>query len=164
MLLSEIHPRQCDIVFVHSYHIPSATVRWWTNSLFDHVEIVVDDATSIGSRPRGGVQIHPFSVFDNRKICDWTLMRYSGNLSKNTKNGIINFAKSQIGKPYDWYGILGIAIKKNIEKESEWFCSEFVNTAFFKNNVTLIPRKSSGFVVPELLYQSLALDLIYTTF
>jgi uncharacterized protein YycO len=159
LTLVQLNPKPCDILFVHTHLIPSAVVRWWTNSMFDHVELCLGDGTSIGSRPSGGVQIRDLSLVNNEKH-NWSLLRYKGKLSKKQQNEIINFAKKQIGKKYDWWGVFGLALTKDISKNSEWFCSELINTTFAKNGAILVPRKSSSRTVPELLYQSLALNVI----
>lgn len=34
------------------------------------------------------------------------------------------FARSQIGKPYDLLGVLGIGLHRNWQEDDSWFCSE----------------------------------------
>lgn len=43
---------------------------------------------------------------------------------------VITAARSQIGKPYDWLGVLGIGLHRNWQADDSWFCSELVAWAF----------------------------------
>lgn len=36
-----------------------------------------------------------------------------------------DFARSQIGKPYDILGVLGIGLHRSWQDDDHWFCSEF---------------------------------------
>jgi hypothetical protein len=40
-----------------------------------------------------------------------------------------NFARSQIGVPYDTWGVLGIGLHRDWQAEDAWFCSEFAEAA-----------------------------------
>jgi uncharacterized protein YycO len=42
----------------------------------------------------------------------------------------ISFARSQKGKPYDWNGVIGLALRRDTWQDDDaWFCSEFVEAA-----------------------------------
>lgn len=42
----------------------------------------------------------------------------------------IAFARSQLGKKYDWRGVIGFIIKEPIARLHEWFCNEYYEEAF----------------------------------
>jgi uncharacterized protein YycO len=42
----------------------------------------------------------------------------------------LKWALTQIGKPYDWTAIYGMAFRRDWHEDSKWFCSEFVEGAF----------------------------------
>ena len=35
-------------------------------------------------------------------------------------------ARSQVGKPYDLWGVLGLGIKRNWQDDEAWWCSELI--------------------------------------
>ena len=142
--------RKCDIIFLDSETKAGKLVKWWTNSMFDHVEICLGDRKVIGARPNDGVKVRDISSFEEDR---WCLTRPAVNLSDGDKDIIINFALSKVGKKYDWLGILGFAIDRDIDNPNRYFCSEFVSKAF-SLKYPLIPRKPSGLIPPELIYQS----------
>lgn len=146
-----IQARKCDLIFINSDHIGSKLVQWWTNSIFDHVEICIGDRKVIGAKPKGGVQIRDISTLESGK---WCLTRPAITLLDNQQEDIVNFLKSQVGKKYDWMGIMGFPMNRNIDNPNRWFCSEIAGKAFTKGNYPLIPRKSPSMIPPELLYQS----------
>lgn len=43
---------------------------------------------------------------------------------------VIAAARSQLGKPYDWRGVVGIGFRRRWQDEDAWFCSELVAYAF----------------------------------
>ncbi|MNF95265.1 hypothetical protein D3C84_780070 [compost metagenome] len=39
---------------------------------------------------------------------------------------IIEAARSQLGKPYDWTAILGLGLRRDWQERDAWFCSELI--------------------------------------
>lgn len=46
-------------------------------------------------------------------------------------------ASNQIGKPYDWFGAIGLGIHRNWQDQNKWFCSELVAWAFHSAGYSL---------------------------
>lgn len=65
---------------------------------------------------------------------------------------IIQAARSQIGKPYDLAGILGIALHRDWQDQDKWFCSELVAWAFEKAGFPLFRAEALHRVVPQHLW------------
>ena len=78
----------------------------------------LEDGTYIGAMPEIGVVIHkqpqPFEKFVELDL---------------PSDKIIDFAKSQIGKPYDFSGIFGFVTNRDWQEPDSWFCSELVAAA-----------------------------------
>ena len=146
-----IQAKRCDLIFIDSGKFAGGVVKWWTDSIFDHVEICMGDRKVVGARPSGGVQVRDISKFESEK---WCLARPAITLLDKDKDAIINFALSQVGKKYDFISLLGFPMDRNIDNPNKWFCSEFVGKAFNVGNYPLIPRKSPNRIPPELIYQS----------
>lgn len=64
---------------------------------------------------------------------------------------VIAAARSQLGKPYDWIGALGIAFRRRWDQASGWFCSELVAWAFAKAGTPLF-RVDAWRITPRDLY------------
>jgi uncharacterized protein YycO len=100
----------------------SAAIRATTRSWASHAEFVdVDASKTLGSRSIGGVKIRPCSKDHYSKVEQFT----AGNIT-----AAYEWAKRQIGKPYDFSAIAGIAFNRDWRNEARWFCSELVAAAF----------------------------------
>jgi uncharacterized protein YycO len=66
----------------------------------------------------------------------------------------LDYAKEQVGKPYDWLGVVGIVLKRNWQNDKHWFCSELVAASCIKAGYPLIDVKNPGRVTPSMIYQS----------
>ncbi len=88
---------------------------------------------------------------------------YSVEVTEKQKEKIFEFAESQIGKPYDWLGILGFVLfNPNIESKNRWFCSELVFAAFKKAGVELLKNTHPSEVSPRLFLKSPLLQFEYS--
>ena len=89
---------------------------------------------------------------------------YSVEVSKNQKAQIERFLNSQIGRKYDWLGILGFPLRNwKLESKSRWFCSELVFTAFQKAGVELLKNTHPSEVSPRLFLKSPLLQFEYVS-
>lgn len=66
--------------------------------------------------------------------------------------GVIEAARSQIGKPYDYTGVLGIGFHRNWQQDDAWFCSELVAWAFQQAGCPLFRTGASRRVTPQDLW------------
>lgn len=71
---------------------------------------------------------------------------------------VIDVALSQVGKPYDWRGILGFALRRDWQETDAWFCSEFVAWCFERAGYPLLRADRSWRVTPRDLRMSLRLQ------
>lgn len=107
--------------FATSKGFGSAAIRAFTWSQFSHVDFVLPDGTLLGARSDGGVLIRQpnYESFTavNRFYVD-------------APDSVLSFAHQQIGKPYDWRGILNFGLHRNWRETDCWFCSELVEWCF----------------------------------
>ena len=67
-----------------------------------------------------------------------------------------DFAVAQLGKPYDWKGIVGISVHEPNDKYDAWFCSKLVFEALRIGGIPLLQRITCGRVRPsEISYSPL---------
>ena len=144
-----------DILAVSSKGWAYSLVKWRTCSQIDHLAFVVGNDTVIDACPKGGVDFRPISRYAD---ASWVVLRTKVPLTDAQFQRMLTFAVSQKGKKYDWMGIAGFAINRDIDDKNRWFCSEYVTAIFDTEGIILVPRKGPGITSPELPYQS---NLVY---
>lgn len=113
------------ILYSRSHSIGSMLIRAATMSAWSHCAIVTPDDTVIESRAlAGGVVERPL----NDAIYDASRHAFSDIAAPDDAAGIA-WARTQIGKPYDWAAVTGIALRRKWHHELAWFCSELVEAA-----------------------------------
>lgn len=65
---------------------------------------------------------------------------------------ILAAARTQLGKPYDYTGVLGIGLHREWQQDDSWFCSELVAWAFAQGGDALFRTESVRRVTPEDLW------------
>jgi hypothetical protein len=88
-----------------------------------HVEAVLDTGEYLGALQQGGVAIRPPSydagTFSRELIADIPATPEQTAL-------FYYFVRSQVGKPYDTAGTIGLALGVEWRDPSSWFCSELM--------------------------------------
>lgn len=117
------------LLYSRHFSVSSALIRagqWW--GPWSHCAIV-DGSAVIESRAlAGGVMFSELSYVIARaseyQIVDvWT---------PNDEAGL-QWARGQVGKPYDWTGVFAIPFKeRDWQEEDAWYCSELVEAALVK--------------------------------
>ena len=64
---------------------------------------------------------------------------------------VIAAADTQLGKPYDYTGVLGIGLRRRWQQTDRWFCSELVAWAFARGGTPLM-RVQEWRITPRDLY------------
>lgn len=102
--------------------LASILIRYGTRCPWSHAGFFnSEDNSYLSAQVKGGVRIRkvPEEYFDKRLLCTAPLVEAA-----------YSWALTQIGKPYDWRAILGIASDKDWHCGDDYFCSELVATAF----------------------------------
>lgn len=103
-------------------------VRWWTNSVYSHAELVLpDDVTWIGISPfvkskidkKIKLQIEP---------ADWDFVTIE--VTEQQYEIIMQFFSDTKGAGYDWVGmLLSQFLPCKIKHRRRWYCSEWITYA-----------------------------------
>jgi uncharacterized protein YycO len=111
----------------------SAAIRFSTRSWASHAEFVnLEAGTTLGARCTGGVQVRP---------CSWDHYSRIEQFSAPNISHAYEWALAQVGKPYDFAAVTGIALDRNWRSHDKWFCSELIAAAF--ENIGGIPLLST---------------------
>jgi uncharacterized protein YycO len=112
-------------IYCRRHNPGSLLLRFFTWSSWSHCGIVTPDGTVIEAAAFHGVIERPLSEF-------------MAGVSKSADRDIplpddaaaIRFARAQVGKPYDWSGAIGLALRRDTwQADDAWFCSELVEAA-----------------------------------
>ncbi|MCK5307046.1 MAG: hypothetical protein KAJ73_00405 [Zetaproteobacteria bacterium] len=133
------------IVFTRSSGIIAGLVRWFTWSEYNHVAIGRAEGTTlieaIGWR---GVVLSNMYYLRSRstviKVMEVEVLR----------DPTVHL-RSQLGKKYDYSGILGIWFRRNWQEENRWFCSELVAWACAKAGTPLVVEEKHRITPNDIL-------------
>lgn len=120
-------------------------IRFFTWGKYSHVALILEDGRVIDSYPRLGVSIRSVDLSDADI--------YYIDLPGNIKRKILADIKAQIGKKYDYRGVIGFLSRSKAEDPNRWFCSELIFEIFRRNGVVLLNAPSYK-VSPTLLSYS----------
>ncbi|WP_111496142.1 C40 family peptidase [Marinobacter bohaiensis] len=123
--------------------IGSQVIRWATWSPYSHVDLVLADGRLLGATARYGV-----SIRNPEPTLACAQFQVPGSVEA------IEAARSQIGRPYDWAGILGWGFRRNWQEQDAWFCSELIAWAFEQAGCPLLRGDRSHRITPRDLLLS----------
>lgn len=129
--------------FSTTSHPASRLICWGTWGRHSHVDFVLPDGRLFGAVP-GGVMARPF---------DPSALRIERYLV-DAPASVLERALSQEGKPYDWEGVLGYALRRDWQEDDAWFCSELVAWAFQADGSPLLRAVAAWRINPRDLLLS----------
>jgi len=118
------------LAFFRGTGLSSRAIEWFSAGNLSHVAAVLPYGHYLDSRSdcegaaAPGVQIRPAYVEGHELAVEFKLPA-----SKEQEDAFWRFLRSQIGKPYDYPGILGFVTGRDWREEDSWFCSELQTAA-----------------------------------
>lgn len=113
-----------QLQFVLGRGAGSQAIAWFSSGHFSHVDLVLPDGRLLGARSDNadgikGVAIRraDYEVWHKRVV-------FAIPCSDTQEATVHDFARAQIGKPYDHTAILGFVMGRDWRKPDSWFCSE----------------------------------------
>lgn len=123
----------------------STLIRTITWSEWSHVEIVLPNRMLIGANAPDGISINSI----DHRLEKSSAAAYM-TVECNADNAIL-WSYSQLNKPYDWLGVIGLGINRDWQEDDAWFCSEFVGKALMVGGYS----PYDGYVIRRLTPQHL---------
>lgn len=115
-----------SVIFNRKHTIGSLFLRGYLWSKWSHCAIIDGDQV-IEAATKNGVVSRPLvdllSESSAYEIVDFECAN---------PQAVIDAARTQIGRPYDYFGILGIGFRRRWQDDDSWFCSELIAWAFDK--------------------------------
>ncbi len=130
-------PVVCPMVSIVTQH--------WSN----HVDLMAGDDVAISALP-GGVRERRISAGMDRRSEIIPVP-----CAEDQKAAAVNYARSQIGKGYDYAGVMLFSFAPRWNDETRWFCSELTAAALQHAGIINIP-KSLWRVSPGNLFRILS--------
>lgn len=134
--------------FIRDDGIISRLIRWqdWSSGgSYSHVEFRLPTGY-LGSQAPDGVKLRPLNYCTPTEewLCCVDVPDYVGEK-------ILEFARAQIGKPYDWKAIVGFIIRRDWMNDNSWTCSELVTFTFLQAGFPLLRTHTTNRISPDTL-------------
>ena len=125
----------------------SSLIRWQTRSNYAHAAFNFHGRV-IESLPWRGVICRAYHPSDN--IAD----KFTVDLTSEVYEQLLAWATSQVGRRYDWQGVLGFVSRRKLLLNDRWFCSEFVFYGLAQVGKPLFVNTEAWEAHPGLLVRS----------
>ena len=112
----------------------SRLIRWRTWSKFSHAAWIKTDGSVIEAWSPGGVRL--VDNLSTRHTPGTTVLVY--DVPGVNREVVEAFLVKQIGKPYDYWNILGFVFRGKIHDPHKWICSELVFAALLAGGVRVL--------------------------
>lgn len=107
------------LLFSRRNHPGSWLIRAVSWSEWSHVEIILPDGRLLGAAAPQGVGL---STYEERMAiaAHAAIMYFPGNM-----DAAMAWGETQLRKPYDYLGVIGLGLHRDWEEDDKWWCSEF---------------------------------------
>ncbi len=136
------------IAFEKGNSFSAKVIKYITKSKYSHCELIIDNKW-ISSDPKvGGAYVNDLRPLTDKY--DYITVYVDGA----TKRKALGFANNQVGKKYDWCGVLCTHLFKiDRENNDKWFCSELVCTLLQKMENPQVKGAKPADLTPQDLYE-----------
>ena len=140
--------------FVAGSGFVGSSIRWVTNSLFQHVEFGTPEGTWIGAHAGGGILERAADYANYSR--DYT---YDVPATDAERDRLLEWARAQIGTKYNYLDIVGLLVKhRRWTTPQRFICSQFCTLGllevFGAAKVLNVLGKYAYLVTPEMLHLS----------
>lgn len=150
---------QVYLVFCNSRMPLSPIIRMVTNGRWSHVALLSDANAVLEATGSHGVGKTPLESLVARST-EYCIVEV--NVPRGTFNKLKKAGESQLGKKYDWWGILGLSLNRDWQENSNWWCSEYVAWMFEQAGSPLVRADAVHRVTPEDLWK-LPFKVVYSS-
>ena len=153
-----------DLLCVNSPGLADAAIRWWTDSAGTHMACCIGGDEMIDATPFNGVKRRSITLETTATKNNWKLLRlksqFSHMLSPEKEKLSATWLAAQVGKGYDYLGILGFPLDEDIHDNHRYVCSRLGYAFQSKRGIVAIERTPSGLVSPQGLFGSPLFEVV----
>ncbi len=100
-------------------------IRWWTGSPYSHCELVIG-GLSYGSSNRDGGVRSKYIEWDSHS---WDFLEIPEQALGVRQDEAHDWFMKNMGRKYDWFGLLWFVVPINLQDPKKWFCAEAIAEA-----------------------------------
>lgn len=135
------------VVLFRGTSLLSKAIRWQTRSVYSHAALLCPDGHLIHALADRGVVREP-APFGPDDTCD--VFNVPSMTSKQWE-AAARFAAAQVGKGYDWWGVIRFVARDRLPDSPNYFCSELVFEALAWAGRRVLERCEAYDVSPGML-------------
>lgn len=134
------------ILFSTNDKIGSKLIRAGTWSKYSHCDILTEHGSVVGAVPfKGVIEYDP---------AERTTGKHEIKVVEGVSyHEVLSNVYSQMGKSYDWLGVIGVPFHRDWQRDDKWFCSELIAWALEKSGKPVILKRTNR-VTPQDLLES----------
>ena len=128
----------------------SSLIKWQTRSQYSHASLILPSGLILESiQGKGVVMDRWYALRDDIDV-------FTVAIREEQEHAVIDFAKQQLGKPYDYTMVLRFISRRQATRKTsgKWFCSELVFASYLEAGIALLRDTEPWEVSPELLSKS----------
>lgn len=134
------------VVFTRRRHVGSVLIRAWMHSRFSHCALLDRATGTVIEAVASGVHERPLAA-----LIDEASFAELVSIPCRNPELVLAAARAQIGKPYDWKGVVGFWLRRNWRDDRAFFCSELIAWALESCGQPAFRREAHR-ISPEMLY------------
>lgn len=128
--------------------VGSKIIRARTWSRWSHVAMLLDDEVVLESVAAHGVRLRALKAL-KQDSTDWVIFA----IPCPQANLVRNFAKGQLGKPYDILWALGLGINRDWQDDDKWGCSEIFAWPFQQAGYPIFRAEEVHAITPQDIWR-----------
>lgn len=168
------HMRNGDVLLFKGKGLLSEIIKWKTGSAYSHAGLVAwwGDRLMVLEAVGAGVRATPISYNLKKYQGGIDYFRCNKDIPDSVRDGMLNFAQTQLGKEYDIGRLVGFFIKlmrnqplqasETSTVPSTFFCSEYVAEVYEYAGCDLVADRSSQYTSPDKIADSALMEFVGT--
>lgn len=122
-------------------------IRWWTKSIYSHVELLLDDETWVSISP-ALLSTVTTRIVTSYEPGDWDFLEFG--VSEIQHHALKEFIAETTGDGYDWLGmLLSQVLPVIIKARNRWYCSSWLAHGMVFAGIVKM-RKVGIYEIPDL--------------
>jgi len=133
--------------------LTSKVIKFKTRGVYSHTAIMLDD-NKIVEAWQGSNKVRIIKSLSDGHKPGTEVDIYYLNATQSQQVLFVEFVMKQLGKKYDYKGILGFVLNRNIHGQDSWFCSELFMAACDYAGIVILRNTTPWQTSPSLITKS----------
>ena len=133
--------------------LTSKIIKFKTRGVYSHTAIMLDD-NKIVEAWQGSNEVRIIESLSDGHKPGTEVDIYYLDATQSQQVLFVEFVMEQLGKKYDYLGILGFVFNRNFHGQDSWFCSELFMAACVYAGIVVLKNTESWQASPSLITKS----------